>query len=116
MSGRGKKDCPGCNTEMGVRTRICPTCEFDFSTIKKKVVEKKKKEVVELKEEVVKEVAPAIQLPAFEYKPVSYYSPMEHANKILGYGKERALNLLKCHISGQTWSHVDWKIVEEGLK
>jgi len=42
-------------------------------------------------------------------------TPNDHAERILGYGKERATNLLKQHKSGCTWSHINWKIVEEGI-
>jgi hypothetical protein len=42
-------------------------------------------------------------------------TPQEHAERILSYGTERAKMLLHLHKYGQSWSHVDWKLVEEGL-
>lgn len=107
--GQGRKLCPGCKIYIGAVTKICPKCSFDFSTIKKEVVEKKEKEV---KEEVISQVP---RFPTPEHKPIPKCSPMEHAKRILGYGKERAMNLLNCHKSDQTWSHVDWKLVEKGI-
>jgi len=123
MSGRGKKDCPKCSTEIGARTQICK-CGYDFSSAKKDVapkepekVETPKKEeayasLVMKREERIREKT---GIECIEFVPIKMNSK-DHADRILSYGKDRAINLLKCHKSGNTWSHVDWGVVEEGIR
>ncbi len=45
-----------------------------------------------------------------------YFTPEEHANRILKYGENRAKSLLRQHKNGSKWSHINWDVVEEGLK
>ena len=45
-----------------------------------------------------------------------YFTPEEHANRILEYGVNRATNLLAQARNMRCWKHVNWDIVEEGLK
>ncbi len=44
MAKRGVKNCPNCNTEIGVRTVLCSSCSYHFPTkeIRKDLLEKKK--------------------------------------------------------------------------
>jgi len=48
MGKRGRKDCPNCNTEIGARTLLCPSCGYHFSSkeVRKDLLEEslKKKE------------------------------------------------------------------------
>jgi len=43
MSSRGKKDCPGCNTEIGARSILCISCGYHFPTgeIRKDLIKEK---------------------------------------------------------------------------
>lgn len=47
MSGRGRKDCPNCNTEIGARSSLC-SCGYHFPTkeIRKDLLKEKNKIVV----------------------------------------------------------------------
>ena len=131
--GRGRKTCPNCNTEMGARTYVC-SCGYDFTSAKKEKETKKReareikkenkvKEVKEIKEVKKPELTLADKIlrkealdPTKRIKIVtSSVSPKENAERILSYGKERASNLLKQHECGQTWAHVDWELVKEGI-
>jgi hypothetical protein len=119
--GRGRKQCPECNIFIGAVTKICPKCDFDFSTIVK--VEKKQKHVEAAKKEgpsltdvlLRKEAASLKGKKVFVSDYIGDMNHQEHAERILGYGKARATNLLMLHRTGSTWGHVNWKIVEEGL-
>ena len=46
----------------------------------------------------------------------TYFTPDEHADRILEYGENRIKSLLRQHKSGSKWSHVNWERVEEGMK
>ena len=118
---RGKKTCPSCKVEdLGVRTYICPQCGYDFSSAKKEIVskveEKKKNGNGNGKKEHISS-ATAELLEYAEGHP--YVAPKklssdEHADRILGFGVDRAKNLLGLSKNGG-WKHVNWKRVEEGI-
>ena len=99
---RGKKTCPGCSEELGARTKQCG-CGFNFKALKNKngateVISPEVKEMMNMK-----------------HKPLPKQSPKEHAKRILGYGRERASQLLQQARSLKRWSHVDWNYVESQL-
>ena len=140
--GQGRKICPACSVIISAVTKTCPKCSFDFSAEKKKKDEEKRlqaeekqrirdekkvsKVVVKVVEEEKKkiEISPVQRIlqreAAQEREQIASITPSmsnkEHAERILSYGKERATFLFNQHRFGYTWSHVDWKIVEEGLK
>ena len=61
-------------------------------------------------DEKIAALKPSVQeMLKVKYKPVPKLTPLEHAERILSYGKYRATMLLK-HSKGR-WSHVDWKHV-----
>ena len=106
---RGKKICPECKKENGVRTFTCE-CGFDFSSIPKKIIEKKKikKEKIPLD----KIIGPLETFVAAG-EEIEKISPRKHAKRILALGKDRAF-LLSQQSKGR-WSHVDWDYVKEQL-
>lgn len=109
--GKGYKQCPSCAALCGMRTYKC-TCGFDFTSVVKPVKEKKqkkktKKTVVEKKPEV------CYAMPA--YVAPKRLTAKGHAQRILSYGKDRALLLLQFAKLWKCWSHVDWDVVEAGL-
>jgi len=112
---RGKKICPGCSTECGVRAGKCE-CGHNFSSAKKEnggeEKQKMKKELEQMSSMTKELLAHQALNP---YQEIEHLTPDEHADRILGYGTERATNLLKQHRSGETWSHVNWKKVEAGI-
>ncbi len=115
---KGKKTCPECSLELGVRTRICPGCGFDFSSRKKEKPSTEKKEKKNgngKKEYISPEIAELLK----HSEENSYIAPKklcsdEHADRILSFGKDRAKNLLQLS-KGGGWKHVNWKRVEEGI-
>jgi len=119
---RGKKKCPGCSEELGLRTYKCPKCGYDFTASKKvskaPVLEEKKQDVAPsqpVKKSYFERVL-SKEHGRIEYSDLVYLTPQEHADRILGYGKERASILFNLHKWQGGWNHVDWKRVEEGLK
>ena len=113
---RGKKICPKCSTETGVRSSTCEKCKHIFSSPKK--IDVAPKEKPEKKEEYVS-VRTTELLEHVKNNPYVAAPRMtadEHAKRILEYGKERATNLYKQHKSGNTWNHINWKKIEEGLE
>jgi hypothetical protein len=122
MGKRGKKNCPGCKKELGVRTFICPDCKYNFYEAKEKNTAEEKQDVkIEKKgkkEKKEKVVDPKIQemldnLPTY-VAPIRL-SSQEHAQRVLSYGENRARHLLKHARHEHCWGHVDWKVVEAGL-
>lgn len=104
---RGKKICPDCSTECGARTGKCE-CGYSFSSSEKKG--NGKEECVSAKtQELLDYVA------LNPYVEPERMSADEHADRILGYGNNAALNLLRQHRSGNNWTHVNWNRVEAGL-
>ena len=102
------KICPECEKKLGVRTHKCE-CGHSFISAKKEVVSKKEvPEVLERKPSLMD--LKFIDLP--EHK---HLTPKQHAERILGYGKEKASLLLQFHKMGLRWSHVDWDVVEKRL-
>jgi len=117
MAKRGIKKCPECNTEQGVRTRVC-ACSFDFVAAKEKKEaakdNKPEKQEKPRKEEYVDPRVKALGcLPPYEAP--DEMTPKDHAKRILGYGKDRARNLLALALNNKNWSHVDWDVVAKGL-
>ncbi len=124
---RGKKTCPDCNTELGVRTHNCPECQYDFSSAKKEKysTEKKKKEEKKNGNDngngngKTEKVSPVVAELLAHVEENPYVEPKEmdrddHADRVLSYGENRAKNLL--HLSGKGgWGHVNWQRVEEGI-
>jgi hypothetical protein len=123
MSKRGKKDCPSCNTELGARTLICPECKFDFSSAKKEVEVKEDSESPIIKKpdnsgyatKVLAREEKNLPKDRVPFVPVKMTSE-DYANQILSYGIERATMLLNLHKWCGYWNHVNWNIVEQGLK
>jgi uncharacterized Zn finger protein (UPF0148 family) len=117
---RGKKICPDCNTELGVRTGTCPKCSFDFSSRKKEKEVEEREEIQDQEEKVegprsreARELL--VHMMAHPVNIAKKMSPREHAQRVLDQGKESALSLLRLHNYGNKWSHVDWKYVAEKL-
>ena len=137
-----QKSCPECSTETVIATKVCKECSYDFSAAKKEREEKKKQEIeqkrLEKEEKKEKETEEKLKIKLEKQKDkkkvikidpevallmeeisqrgtveTEYFSPNEHADRILSYGKERATSLLKQ--SNGKWSHVNWKKVEEEL-
>ena len=111
--GRGRKRCPGCEIIIAAVTKNCPDCGFDFSTIVKK--EKKKRVKPVEKVEVINPLV-AEMLMIGPYEAPKMLTPREHAKRILSYGRDRARSLLSQARISKCWSHVDWNLVEMGLK
>lgn len=116
---RGKKTCRECNTELGVRTGICPQCGFDFSSLKKeiksKIEEKKNGDGNGKKEYISPVVADLLEYEeGHPYVAPKKLTSDEHADRVLSYGKDRAEMLLQLSKNGG-WKHVNWNKVEEGI-
>jgi len=111
---RGKKICPKCSTELGVRSSTCTKCNHNFSSPKKIDVAPKEKSGKKEEKPSTKIQALLDHVRDHPYKAPPKITPDEHAERILSYGKKRAKLLLK--LSNGKWSHVNWKKVEEGLK
>ena len=107
---RGKKNCPECKITVGCRTLKCSCGHIFVKVEKKEVVKKKRLRVVEKDNEEENWVPPFPMPDAKEFKKTT---PLDHAKRILSYGKKRASMLLAC--SRGTWSHVDWDYVKEEL-
>ena len=126
MAGRGKKECPGCKKEIGVRTKKCSFCGHDFYS-QPKTYSKNSKKDRKFKQNknklskgegsnfVKREVVEIEEKKSYKEKK-QFNSPDENADIIINYGYERARLLFNLHRWGQTWSHVNWKRVEEALK
>jgi len=137
---RGKKICKSCNTEQGVRSLVCQ-CGFDFVEDKRKrdfqnrELKQQKEEKKQLKDKIKREEKekkqeekeakkqqknPIVENKNFfippDYEKTDKLSSKENAERILSYGKERARSLLNQSRLSKTWNHVDWKIVEEGVR
>lgn len=124
--GRGRKKCPGCGIIIAAIVKTCHKCKFDFVALKAEKdatlkEEREKREVArELRLQKAREksaarnnhddIKPEIrEMMNIEHEPIPKRTPLEHAKRILGYGKERAGRLLG--YSKGKWSHVDWKYV-----
>ena len=122
--GPGRKQCPECNVIISAVSKTCLKCDFDFVALKeKKLAEKElepEKEEKVVKTEAIKpltqEILSSIRGDVNPGETTTKLSSSEHAQRILDSGKERARNLLKAHKASNVWSHVDWKLVEEGLE
>lgn len=123
---KGKKTCSSCHKENGARAFTCKHCNVSFAskTVKKVVVEEiKKVEAVKTVEDVedvedVEESVPQPEKRRYEipdYVPTPRLTACEHAERIIGYGRERATNLFKLGQWEKSWSHVDWSVVEAYL-
>jgi hypothetical protein len=104
-----KKICSKCQKEQGVRTHKCE-CGHSFISAKKEIVPKKE----EVPEITVRKPS-LMDMKFLDLPEHKHLTPKEHADRILGYGKEKASLLLKFHKMGLKWSHVDWDEVEKGL-
>ncbi len=115
--GRGRKECPGCSKIVGGVTKTCPGCSFDFVAAREETrstaAEKKEKKPDKKEEKIDPRVRELLALP--EYTAPKQLSPVEHAQRILGYGVERAKALLNLARNNGYWKHVNWDVVEEGL-
>jgi len=110
---RGKRKCPKCSTEQGVRVLVCISCNYSFADNRKPKEEPKAK-----KADVVEKVNPLLtsirkNVPA--HIPLIKTTPADHAERILSYGKERATILCKLAQWSGSWKHVDWSMVEAGI-
>lgn len=131
FAGKGKKKCPdiGCGAIVAAVVKICPKCDFDYVAARKD----KKKEKSEAKaakqakkaekdenngkgkEQATSVVAKELLLLP-PYEAPEELTPIEHAERILDYGKEKATALLDISRQKHTsWPHVDWNAVEAGL-
>lgn len=106
MGKRGRKICPKCNKGLGARTLVC-ACGYNFYS-PKKIIKEKEEIKEEIKEEVIKEEI-------IPYVALKKLTPKQHAERILGYGVERAKILLFLARTRKYWSHVDWDIVEQRI-
>jgi len=111
---KGRKICSGCNKEIGARVKVCD-CGFVFSAKKEIQVESTAPKEVNKDSLYVQKVLARESHSDEEFISINM-SSKDHAQRILDYGRERATFLLSQHRFGNTWSHVDWKLVEEGLK
>lgn len=116
---RGKKTCRECNTELGVRTGICPQCGFDFSSLKKeiksKIEEKKNGDKNGKSESISPIVADLLEYEeGHPYVEPKKLTSDENADRILSYGKNRANSLLGLSKNGG-WKHVNWSRVKEKI-
>jgi len=119
----GKKICPNCNTEIGARAYTCKECGFDFSAAKLKREEerydrlkreKEEREMTPVGEKMSPEVARLMQ-EAKPYEAPKKLTPKDHAERILGYGKDKAEALYRLAKAHHYWSHVNWDVVEQGI-
>ena len=113
---RGKKDCPKCNTEMGARYHKCSNCGHDLKSSQVSVENgTPTKDHIDATQAILRREARRLEdRESVEYSDVCK-NPDEHADRILGYGFERAQMLFDMHRWGNGWSHVNWNRVEEGL-
>jgi len=86
--------------------------------MKKKKVDKEPKKEGPTRAEVVirKEFKESKRKDPINHDSLNCDTSKDHAERILSYGKERATILFKLHRWSNNWHHVDWKIVEEGVK
>lgn len=139
--GPGRKTCPGCNAIVAAILKTCFKCGFDFAALKKERDEKLRKEreeklakrelrqqkegeerqaKKELRQKAQKGSTEALsprmqEMIKIKHEPMPKRSPIEHAKRVLTYGKTRASLLLEQARNLKTWSHVDWKYVEANL-
>lgn len=128
--GPGKKMCPECHSIIGAVSKNCPKCKFNFKAFKEqiKIKEQKEKEEAknnkEFKEKHKKntDIQDAILL-ELERDRKLYYNqnklktdPNFHADRIIGYGEERARSLYDLRKDNGGWKHVNWKKVSEHFK
>ena len=140
--GKGRKKCPECGTIVGVRTKECSNCQFNFFGKKEEIEPEEKQVEPEVKETIdetedpeIDETVEDVENPEEEEEDIDnieveeyiektngitmngaiYFTPDEHADRILEYGANRIKNLLKQAKNGNCWKHVNWKRVEEGL-
>ena len=114
---KGKKTCPECKKEQGVRVHTCD-CGYDFKAHPKKYIkkEKKVKEEKEVKDSAIYKEVMENATSIFAGHMVSKLTPIEHAERILKLGSERAQLLHRIHKTHICkWDHVDWNYVEEEL-
>ena len=52
----------------------------------------------------------------YDFEPIEKLTSDEHAERILSYGEKTASHLLHSAKKHHCWSHVNWNIVEQGLK
>jgi len=116
----GKKICPGCKKELLITVKICPDCQHSFA--KKKASVSPKKEYKKIEDDVEEKklirdpyFTPDDEIIAKAGKNVITYTGEEHADRILAMGERKARSLLMGHNTGNTWSHVNWKYLEEKL-
>ena len=108
--GQGRKECLGCHIFIGAVIKTCPKCGYKFLPAKKKVIKKKRES------STVEQIEPEkLRFEPRPYNPYPVLSPIEHAKRILNYGRDRAINLLNQN-KRHKWSHVDWGEVEKGLE
>ena len=125
--GIGRKQCV-CELFVGGRTGICPSCGHVFVPGERQ--EREKKERAARKAEKAEIQRPMTRAEKFTQQLLKqfYDNPPEvlemkgltaddHAHRVLGLGEERAGILLFQHKTkqGESWSHVNWKLVEEQL-
>jgi hypothetical protein len=116
--GRAKKQCPECSVFILGKERIC-VCGHKFPD---PVLLKEKKRIEKIEEKskakIEEERVVIIKLPPI---PTGYMSgayketPEENAERILGYGKERSLRLLKQKDLHGGWKHVNWDTIRSSL-
>ena len=80
---RGKKTCPGCGKDLGLRTLTCPSCGHEFRKKENKPKkEKPKKEIKEPKEEPITEVEEEILPKPRKTKRITYKNDPFHAEDV----------------------------------
>lgn len=114
---RGKKICPECSTEQGVRTFVCQ-CGYDFSAAKEKrekAAAEEKKAKTQSKEKTAHVAEKQYDIP--EYCPPPKMTKRDHAQEVIDRG--RAKLWLSFHDSGASWaswSHIDWDYIREHVR
>jgi len=77
---RGKKVCPGCNEELGVRTLTCPECGHSFR--KKEKIQPKPEPVEEIEDKVEETDKVEEEVPRRRTKRIKYGGDPLHADSI----------------------------------
>jgi len=102
---RGKKICPDCDTELGVRTSTCPECDHVFAkkTPKKKTPVIVEPEVEEIEEEIEDEIIPEEEPAEVEEEKVI---PRKRLKTINYKGDELSIDsVLACFNPIKTYKH-----------
>ena len=122
-----KKTCPDCGNKYGFSQSECE-CGYNFTlrmNVEKAKAAREAKRLEPVPEEEIKKseinekrraILSGPDILVGEGHEEKKMTKKEHAERILGYGKKRAFNLLRISTKNNYWAHVDWGYVKEQLE